>query len=550
MPGGYTPQFGGKLTDASIVGGIRGELANGLAYDFSGSYGRNKVEFFLNNTWNPSRGPDGIVNGELQRDFAVGDYVQSEANLNLDFVYPIALDMFASDLTLAFGAEWRDEIFETILGEVNSWEAGRFAFNSGNGTNFYSDGVTPLPDLSIGAHGFAGFGPEQAGLWGRSNYAGYVEVEADVTDRLTAGAAIRFEDFETFGSTTNGKVAARFAFTDEFAVRGSWNTGFRAPTPGQENVTKVSTIIVGGSLLQSGTIPPTNPIAQFLGGAALEPEESVNYSVGFVWDITDNLSLTTDYFWINLDDRIAFTGSIDIRDEPVPDGVACPNARANPLGNLALCLQEIGVPGAADLASVTFYTNDFETTTQGVDVVVSWDSDWGSAGTGSLTGALNWTETKVDSAGEEVDRNKVVDLENLNPEIRGAFTYYHYLNDFRFLLRASYYDEWVNSQLGDGDLTPRGDDGAGYTIDCRIGFDDCYDGSWIFDVEAAYTFADRYTVAIGAENVFDEEGAFDKQNLNPDGSLGTVFSGNAFTDTTPWGIDGGFWYVRLMADFE
>ena len=550
MPGGYTPQFGGKLTDASIVGGIRGELANGFAYDFSGSYGRNKVEFFLNNTWNPSRGPDGIINGELQRDFGVGDYVQSEANLNVDFVYPIALDMFASDLTLAFGAEWRDEIFETVIGEVNSWQGGRFAFQSGNGTNFYSDGVTPLPDLSIGAHGFAGFGPEQAGLWGRSNYAGYVEVEADVTDRLTAGAAVRFEDFESFGTTTNGKIAARFAFTDEFAVRGSWNTGFRAPTPGQENVTKVSTIIVGGSLLQSGTIPPTNPIAQFLGGSALQPEESVNYSVGFVWDITDNLSLTTDYFWINLDDRIAFTGSIDIRGEPVPDGVDCPNARANPVGNLALCLQEIGVPGAADLSSVTFYTNDFETTTQGVDVVVSWDSDWGSAGTGSLTGALNWTETEVDSAGEEVDRNKVVDLENLNPEIRGAFTYYHYLNDFRFLLRASYYDDWVNSQLGDGDPTDRGADGAGYTIDCRIGFDDCYDGSWIFDVEAAYTFADRYTVAIGAENVFDEEGAFDKQNLNPDGSIGEIGQGNAFTDTTPWGIDGGFWYVRLMADFQ
>ena len=549
MPGGYTPQFGGQLKDASIVGGIRGELDNGMTYDFSGGYGRNKVDFFLNNTWNPSLGPDGITNGELQRDFDVGSYVQSEVNLNADFVYPIANDMFASDINFAFGAEYRDEIFETIIGEVNSWEPGRFAFQSGNGTNFYNDGVTPLPDLSIGAHGFAGFSPQQAGEWGRSNYAVYGEVEADLTDRLTTAVAIRFEDFESFGDTTNGKVAARFAVTDDFAVRGSWSTGFRAPTPGQENVTKVSTILVGGSLLQSGQIPPTNPIAQFLGGTSLEPEEAVNYSVGFVWDVRDNLSVTADYFLINLDDRIAFTGSIDIRGEPVPAGVDCPNAAANPNGNLALCLQEIGVPGAADLSSVTFYTNDFETTTQGVDLVVSWDTEWGSAGTGNLTAAWNWTQTEVDSAGNEVQRPKVVDLENQNPENRGVFTYNHYLDNFRFLVRASFYDDWVNSQDW-GDTTDRGPDGTGYTIDCTIGRDDCYDGDWIVDLEAAYTFADNFTVAVGADNVFDEAGRFDPANLNPDGTLGTVFSGNAYSDTTPWGIDGGFWYVRLSAQFE
>ncbi len=554
LPGGYTPQFGGQLTDASIVGGLRGEFENNLSYDFSAGYGRNKVEFFLNNTWNPSLGPDGIQNGQLQRDFDVGDYVQSEVNLNADFVYPIAVDAFASDLNFAFGAEWRDEIFETIIGEPNSWQAGRFAFQSGNGTNFYNDGVTPLPDLSIGAHGFAGFSPVQAGLWGRSNWAFYLDGEADITNRLTMSAAVRFEDFETFGNTTNGKLAARFQFTDAFAMRGSVNTGFRAPTPGQENVTKVSTILVNGELSQSGQIPPTNPIAQVLGGEALRPEESVNYSVGVVWDVTDRLSVTADYFWINLDDRIAFTGTIDITGEDPNDpqyaGLNCPNAKANPAGTLSLCLQELGVPGAADLSSVTFYTNDFETTTQGIDIVASWDVDWGTAGSGTLTAAWNWTETQVDNAGQEVSRDKVVDLENQNPEHRGVFTYYHDIENFRFLARASFYDDWVNSQIGDGDTTPRGPDGTGYSIDCRIGFDDCFDGAWIFDVEAAYTFADNYTIAIGADNVFDEEGAFDPANLNPDGSLGSIGVGNKYAETTPWGIDGGFWYLRFSADFE
>ena len=547
-PGGFTPQFGGQLQDASIVGGFRGEMNNGLSYDFSGGYGRNKVDFFLNNTVNPSLGPDGVVEGALQRDFNVGSYVQSEVNVNLDFVYPIAVEMFASDLSLAFGAEYRDEIFETIIGEVNAWEAGRFAFQSGNGTNFYSDGVTPLPDLSIGANGFAGFSPVQAGNFGRSNFAVYVEGEAEITDRLTGAVAVRYEDFESFGDTTNGKISARFAVTDDLALRGSWNTGFRAPTPGQENVTKVSTILVNGELAQSGQIPPTNPIAMALGGTVLSPEESVNYSVGFVWDISDRLSLTADYFWINLDDRIAFTGTIDITNEPIDPSLDCPNAQANPNGNLALCLQELGVPGAADLSSVTFYTNDFETTTQGLDVVLSWDTDWGRAGTGSLTAAWNWTETEVDSAGEEVSRDKVVDLENQNPEHRGVFTYNHYFDNFRFLVRASFYDDWVNSQssLGD-DPTPRGPNGTGYTINCAApDFNDhCYDGDWIFDVEAAYTFAERFTVAVGADNLLDEEGRPDLFNAG-----GIIDSGNLYADTTPWGIDGGFWYVRFMADFN
>jgi iron complex outermembrane receptor protein len=197
-PGGYTPQFGGQLQDASIVGGIRGEMSERLSYDFSGGYGRNKVDFFLNNTWNPSLGPDAITNGELKRDFELGAYVQSEVNLNADFVYALPVEAFASDLSFAFGAEYRDEIFETILGEVNSWQAGRFAFQSSNGANFYSDGVTRLSDLSIGAHGFAGFSPQQAGLWGRSNIAAYAEAEADLTDRLTlVGRARGFELWHT-----------------------------------------------------------------------------------------------------------------------------------------------------------------------------------------------------------------------------------------------------------------------------------------------------------------------------------------------------------------
>lgn len=541
-PGGYTPQFGAQLKDASIVIGGRGDITPNLSYDISGSYGRNAVSFLLNNSWNPSNGPDGFVGGELQRNFDIGQNVQSETNFNIDMNYTMPVDGLASDLNIAFGGEWRDERFETIVGEKNSWVAGRFAFQNVDGSNTYSDGVTPLPNLSIGAHGFAGFSPEQSGYWGRSNYAVYSDFEADITDSFTAGLAVRYEDFESFGDTTNFKVSGRYRLTDALAVRASYNTGFRAPTPGQENVTKLSTITVDGELQQRGQIPPTNPIAGALGAEALKPEDSKNYSLGMVWDVTGDINVTVDYFNIEIKDRIAATGTINISSRGAIAGVGCPAALAAGR-NLALCLQEAGVPGAADLSSVSFYTNDFSTTTQGVDLVATWNLDFGDMGNGTLNAAWNWTETEVDNAGQEVNRNRVVGLENQNPQNRGVFTYNHFLNDFRFLARLRTYDDWINSGWS-GDTTPRGPDGLGYSINCGFNTDNCFSGESVVDLEAAYTWNSNYTLVVGANNAFDQDAAINQNNLD-----GTIGSGGLYAGSTPWGTEGAFYYARVRVDF-
>ena len=541
-PGGYTPQFGAQLKDASIVIGGRGDITPNLSYDISGSYGRNAVSFLLNNSWNPSNGPDGFVNGELQRNFDIGQNVQSETNFNIDMNYTMPVDGLASDLNIAFGGEWRDERFETIVGEKNSWVAGRFAFQNVDGSNTYSDGVTPLPNLSIGAHGFAGFSPEQSGYWGRSNYAVYTDFEADITDSFTAGLAVRYEDFESFGDTTNFKVSGRYRLTDALAVRASYNTGFRAPTPGQENVTKLSTITVDGELQQRGQIPPTNPIAGALGAQALKPEDSKNYSLGMVWDVTGDINVTVDYFNIEIQDRIAATGTIDISSRSAIAGVGCPAALAAGR-NLALCLQEAGVPGAADLSSVSFYTNDFSTTTQGVDLVATWNLDFGDMGNGTLNAAWNWTETEVDNAGQEVNRNRVVGLENQNPQNRGVFTYNHFLNDFRFLARLRTYDDWIDSGWS-GDTTSRGPNGLGYTINCGFNTDNCYSGESVVDLEAAYTWNSNYTFVVGANNAFDQDAAINQNNLD-----GTIGDGSLYAGSTPWGTEGAFYYARVRVDF-
>jgi len=135
LPGGYTPSFGAGLKDASIVTGIRGQFSPNFSYDFSGSYGRNAVAFRISNSWNPSNGPDGIVNGALQQAFELGSNVQSETNFNADFVYTLPVDGLASDLSIGFGGEWRNERFETIVGEPASWKAGAYAFQNVDGSN-------------------------------------------------------------------------------------------------------------------------------------------------------------------------------------------------------------------------------------------------------------------------------------------------------------------------------------------------------------------------------------------------------------------------------
>ena len=577
LAGGYTPQFGGTLEDASAVVGIRGEFANGMLYDFSGSMGRNNVDFFLNNTWNPSNGPDGIIEGNLQRDFSVGSYQQFDTNLNADFVLPISVDSFASDLNFAFGAEWRNEQFQTRIGELASWNPGRFSKQNGaGGQNCYEDPNNPgtcdvirdangdpvlfdllgedgiaestkivkLPNLSIGSHGFAGFSPQQAGTWDRANIAVYADLEADVTENFTLGVAVRFEDFDDFGTTTNGKIAARWGLTDSLAIRGSVSTGFRAPTPGQSNVTKVSTTTIDGELQQRGQIPPTNPIAIALGAEALVPEDATNFTLGVVWDITDSLSVTLDGYVIELDDRIVQTGTLVVGDVSANDprlaNVNCPVAKAND-ENASACLQETGIPGAADLNSITFYTNDFATTTTGVDLVATWGVDFGDAGSGDLTVAWNWTETEVDRAGTEVDRNRVVDLENFNPKHRGIFTYNHYIGGFRFLARASFYDSWITGDYSDDSPA----NAVNYTIDCTIPRDKCYDSEWVFDLEGAYTFNDTWSVILGAMNVADNNGPIDQDHAD-----GTIGSGNTFEQGNHIGQDGGFWYFRLRAEFD
>ncbi len=478
FPGGFTPRFGGDVEDIAITAGVRGELDSGLRWDASIGYGSNEVDFFINNTVNASLGPDTPVN------FDPGLYKQTDLNVNFDVSYPIS-----DSVNLAGGLEYRDEEFEIGIGQLESFQIGPLAEQG----------------FSAASNGFPGFGDIAAGSWSRSNYAAYVDVEFLPVEEWTIGTAVRFEDFDDFGTTTNFKVATNYRVNDSLALRGSVSTGFRAPTPGQQNAFNVSTEfdLVLNDLVNNGTIPSTNPVAVIFGGQPLDPEESFNISAGAIFDLGP-VNVTFDYFNVEVDDRITVSQLFSITD-------LTPQQLAD--------LIAAGVTSAENLQNFRFFTNDFDTETSGFDIVATTSADI-MGGTTDFTLAYNYTDTEVTRFNTTtLDATRIRELEEGLPDTRYNITANHTIGDWRFLGRISYFDEWFDSEDGQ-----------------------TYDGEFLVDLEGAYQINENMSVVLGAQNIFDQ---FPEENPGARGGVGNLYS-----QFSPFGFNGGFWYARFNYDFN
>ena len=288
LPGGFTPQFGGDVRDFSVVAGVRGTTITGLNWDVSGNIGQNQVDTFIFDTVNASLGP------ESPTSFRPNLLEQTDTSLNADLSYAAS-----NMINIAGGVEWRNEQYHLGAGDPASWAIGPFGAQG----------------FSSASNGYNGTRPENAGTWDRANFAVYGDVEVHAVDnRWTLGAAARIENFyDSFGTTMNSKLSGRYGFTDEFAVRAAVSSGFRAPTPGQQNVLNVTTEFDYelNDLVNNGTIPSTSPIAALRGGGPLQPEESINYSVGTVVD-SGTFTFTADYFRIDVADRLTITRNYEL----------------------------------------------------------------------------------------------------------------------------------------------------------------------------------------------------------------------------------------------
>jgi len=474
FPGGFTPRFGGDVSDTSLAAGIRGEMDNGLRYDVSASLGQNEVSFFIRNTVNASLGP------ATPTAFDPGAYTQFERNFNLDFGYSPT-----DNLNLAFGAEHRLEEFTVRVGQQESFEIGPLAPQG----------------FSVASNGFPGFSNLAGGTFDRRNVGMYFDAEYEATERLLLAAAIRYEDYSDFGTTTNGKIAANFRMTDNLGFRATASTGFKAPTPGQSNAYNVSTEFdtAANELINNGTIPSTSAIAATEGGKALAPEDSTNLTAGVFFNL-GGLDVTVDYFNIEVTDRLNLSQNYVLSDEDKERLIA------------------EGITSAASIDNFRFFTNDFDTETKGIDVVATYPLDWESAGSTNLTLAFNTTSTEVTRAGSTVDETRIKQIEEGVPETRWNFTANHSISDWTILARLSYFDSWYDSE-----------DGLSY------------DGDYIVDTEVAYQWNDSLRLMVGAQNLLDTY-----PQDNPGAASGV---GNAYSQYSPFGFNGAYYYMRLRYEF-
>jgi iron complex outermembrane receptor protein len=470
FPGGFTPRFGGDVSDQSLVAGVRGEMDNGLRWDFSAGYGRNEVDFFIRNTVNASLGP------ATPTSFDPGNYTQLENMVNLDFGYSPT-----DNTNIAFGAEYRLEEFEITVGQEESFLIGPLAPQG----------------FSAASNGFPGFSNIAGGKFDRRNTGLYVDGEWEPTDSLLLGAAVRFEDFQDFGTTTNYKIAANWRITDSFGLRGTASTGFKAPTPGQSNAFNVSTEfdLVNQELVNNGTVPSTTAVAQLRGGRPLEPEESTNFTLGTFFNI-GNLDVTVDFFKVDVDDRLNLSQNFQLTQQEIDD------------------LIEQGITSAGNLQNFRFFVNDFNTETEGFDVVATYPLEWSNAST-DISLAFNNTTTEVTKFNPvTIDDTRILQIEKGLPETRWNLQANHFWGNWRFLGRVSYYDDWYDSE------------------DTLF-----YSGKSIVDLEAAYTWRENTTIVLGMQNALDET-----PDENPNASAGV---GNKYSQYSPFGFNGGFWYLRL-----
>ncbi len=396
--------------------------------------------------------------------------------MNLDVAYEVS-----ERANLAGGFERREERFAIGQGQDESWQIGPYAAQG----------------FSSSSNGFPGFSPLAAGNWSRRNTAVYGDLNlGGGADRWTLGFAGRYEDFSDFGGKATGKISARVEASDQFAFRASANTGYRAPTPGQQNAFNVSTVFDAdiGDLVNRGTIPSTSDVARLRGGEQLRPETSASIAAGIVYEGGD-LRLTTDYFRISIQDRFAQTQTFKLTDAEV-----------------AQLISE-GITSAANLAEFRFFTNNFATLTQGIDFVANYTP---SAMDGNTTFSMlfNVTNTEVtDRDPDVVGDSRVYQLEESLPGFRGALSAVHPFGPVRALFRGTYYDGWYD-----------------------VGDEHDYPGRFIVDAEFAMDLPNNAAVTFGVQNLL---------NTYPAESPTALNVGAQYPESTPFGFNGGYYYVRL-----
>ena len=335
----YDPQEDVYLKDASIAVGFKGTLGNGWDWDISNNTGHNDFHYFGNKTFNASL-PLPQQYTKTRFDDGGFNFLQNTSNLDLNRRFPTVAD----GLTLGLGAEFRYERYHLYAGEPDSYRNG---------------GATLLGTAKAsGSEGYPGYTPDDAALAHRTNFGGYVDLALDVTKAWLLDGAARFENYSDFGFVNTYKLATRYKLADNFNIRGSVSTGFRAPSLQQINFSNTNTVIQGGQLVYAKTVPNYSQLARLAGIPALKQETSTNYSLGFTWQPSKEFTITLDGYIVKMKNRVVTTGYFDT---------------TNTTGAIKSYLT------ANNISEAQFFANAVNTTNRGLDIVIDYHRRWANS---------------------------------------------------------------------------------------------------------------------------------------------------------------------------
>ncbi|MDZ4814459.1 MAG: TonB-dependent receptor [Pseudomonadota bacterium] len=485
-PNGFLPKIHNVAKDRAGVLGLRGTLGNDWTVDLSFNHGYNHLSFDIENSLNRSLGPTSPT------EFYAGALEVTQNVLNLDVEKAFDVGGMDYPLLFAFGAEWRGDKFNQSPGELAS----------------YVDGDGPLINTPPGAQVFPGFQPGDAGHHDRHSYSVYGDLEAEFTDQFSGSIAARYEDYSDFGTTTSGKLSARYVFTDAVALRGTVSTGFRAPSLQQQFFQSTATNFIGGVPFDVRTFSVSNPTAIALGSEPLRAEESTNIGLGLVLQPAEALYITIDAYRIDINDRIILSENL----------IGAP---------VTAFLQTQGIFG---VTGGRYFTNAVDTRTRGIDVIGTYG--WALENSNfDLTVGYNRSDTDITriapnppeltAGGLNLQRIGRVERGRVtvgSPEDKFLLGGVWSAGNWRFSTTATRFGEF--SALNTNPL-----------------LDQTFDAEWTLDLSINYTY-DSWDFTLGGDNVLDsypEEFIFLTSN---GGQL-------PYPRNAPFGFNGAFIYGNV-----
>lgn len=505
-PNGFLPEIGSDILDFSGSAGVRGDM-RGWHWDIGSVYGGNTFKFSVHNSNNVTLGANSPTEFP---DAGTLRFQQWTNNLDLSRQFDIGM---RAPLNVGVGAEFRVDFFKIAAGDPDTYRDGGVRI---------IDGPNAGRQGGVGSQVFPGFRPADVVDANRSNVAGYIDLETKPLEKLLINLAGRAENYSDFGSTTDGKIAARLELTKGLAVRGAAGTGFRAPSLGQSYFSATSTnfIVINGvnTPFDIRTFPVGTPEARLLGAQDLKPERSRNLSGGVSIELPAGLTVTADYYAIDIDDRIVLSG----------------NFTQTAVRQLFESRGFTGVGGGR------FFTNAIDTETRGLDVVVNYGLLLGNAGTIRFLGGYNQNKSKVTRIAATPPQLAAFQSTLFDRVEQGRIEKGQPRNNINLTLN------WERGPLGVNLHNQRFGEVSQYNADATGALDQTFRAKWITDLDVSAKVMQRFRVAVGADNLFDVyPDEWKDWNRGVAGSLTTNGIYRYPGGTSPWGMNGRTIYVRL-----